>query len=76
MEPQSNCKGRWLDAQTFNLDEVLAGSGVMSDWEIFEKLTSLFVIMPTNYLLYGYMRCDTNKLKMHPTGGANIKKVF
>ena len=38
-----------------------------------EKLTALFVEMPTHYLVYGYMRCDTNILKMHMC--ANTKKT-
>ena len=38
-----------------------------------EKLTALFVFNPTYYLLYGIMRCETNKLKMHAKGVPTFK---
>ena len=37
-----------------------------------EKLTALFVVMPIYYLIYGFVKRDTNILKMHMC--ANIKK--
>ena len=38
-----------------------------------EKLTALFDVMPIHHLIYGYVNCDTNILKMHMC--ANIKKI-
>ena len=35
------------------------------DYLNIEKLIAMFVIMPIHYLIYGYMKCDTNILKMH-----------
>ena len=47
----------------------LTGSGLNKTVENhlnIEKLRALFVIMPIHYLIiYGYVKCDTNTLKMH-----------
>ena len=37
-----------------------------------KKLKALFVVMPIHYLVYGYVKRNTNILKMHMC--ANIKK--
>ena len=50
--PMANGRRRWLKAQTLNLDEDLAGSGLMSERDHLniEKMTALFVVMPIHYL--------------------------
>ena len=57
------------------LEDGLAGSGHKTEKNHLniEKVTALFVIMPTHYLIYGDMRCGTNTLKTHMC--AIIKKL-
>ena len=54
----------------------LAGSGLNAEGNIsiFEIVAALFVIMPVYNLYVKMFVLETNKLKMHTTGGANIKK--
>ena len=51
MEPKCNCRRRW-PAQTLNLNEDLAGSGLMSERDHLniEIVAALICIMPTLYL--------------------------
>ena len=63
------CRRRWLEAQTPNLDEDLAGSGLMSEGDhlIIEKLTALLFYNAHSLLtINGNMRhLNNNKLKIH-----------
>ena len=59
------------------LGKDLAGSGLIIEeehlkiWKLPTIVSALLVIMPTNYSVYEYMRCDANKIKKQM--GANIK---
>ena len=70
-------KRRWLRPQK-TLTNVKIGwisSTEERDHLNIEKLTALFVVMHINYFVnIGYVKCDTNMLKMHMC--ANIKKAL